>query len=133
MGDSLDTWLKGLDRKEDFDPLSETISRFAQEVKKRGVVVFAGAGFSVPPPCSCPTWEGLKREILAKFMDKLLKEKNWPIRNYLLEVKDSLLQMKMRPETFFWALTSDVGFSTAKDIIGVIDLSTPNSNMQLIP
>lgn len=127
MGDSLDTWLKELDRKEDFDPLDETISRFAQEVKKRGVVVFAGAGLSVPSPCSCPTWEGLKREILAKFMDKLLKE-NWPIRNYLLGVKDSLLQMKMRPETFFWALTSDVGFSTANDIVGGIDLSTPNSN-----
>jgi len=93
-----------------------------------GLVVFAGAGISVPAPSSCPTWIALRNEIITAFFDKLIRE-NWPTKPYLEQSKiDIRDHMKLRPETFMWSLVSNIGLERVLAMIQGMDNASPNFN-----
>jgi hypothetical protein len=109
----------------------ELVKNFAVNANKDGMIIFAGAGISVPPPCNCPTWARLKREILGCFLDKLIRE-DWPKKSYLKQIKPSIIDMELRPETFMWALSGDISMTGTLDMIGGINSSSPNLNHEIL-
>ena len=70
---------------------------------------------------------GLKREILASCLDRLIAQ-NWPKKSYLQESRSAILDMYLRPETFMWALVSDVGIVPTLQMIGGMNSGFPNMN-----
>ena len=105
--------------------------KILQQANKHGLVIFAGAGISVPSPTSCPTWIGLKSFILECFMDKLLLQ-NWPKKPFLEAIKSHTSEIALRPETFMWAISMDIGLLNTHKLIEGLDQSIPNFNHDCI-
>lgn len=116
---------------QEMQQLAELIGKLAVDANKNGLLIFAGAGISVPLPSGCPTWAGFRKEILGCFLDRLIQE-DWPKKPYLIQAKPSVIDMDLRPETFMWALEQDIGLSRTLDIIGGINRSSPNQNHETL-
>lgn len=109
----------------------EIVTGLLNDVKKSGLVLFVGAGVSIPLPAGAPSWNSLKREILKAFHEKLFS-KNWPINAYLSEAKDRVTTSNVRPETFLFLLTQHSSGLFVNGLIESINLSHPNPNHYLI-
>lgn len=112
-------------------PYIEAIDRIVKAGKAGSLIIFAGAGISVLPPTCAPTWNKLKIICLTSMLQKLI-DKNWPITPYLLSIKDKILDLNMRPETFFYYLSLYLGTEFSRHIIAPINNSMPNKNHYLI-
>lgn len=118
-------------KEENNGQLREIIDKLIEDIKKYGLVIFAGAGISVPAPCSCPTWMELKNKILENFLEKLIIE-DWPKKSFLEQSKTRVTDMRLRPETFMWVLNTYIGNYQTLNMINGINLSSPNPNHKLI-
>jgi hypothetical protein len=74
-------------------PLSKTLPPLLKE----GMIVFCGAGISIPPPSCSPSWWKLTEEILKTFFDRIPEDYNLP-KDMIL--KDSDRQPEEVFETF---------------------------------
>ncbi|MFX0071550.1 MAG: SIR2 family protein [Candidatus Hermodarchaeota archaeon] len=98
------------------DPLEKTLPPLFKE----GIVVFCGAGISIPPPSCSPSWWTLTEEILKAFFDRVPDDFNLP--------KDMILKDPDRqPEEVFET------FSTVLDerlykAFEALDVAEPNPN-----
>jgi hypothetical protein len=102
-----------------------TFEAYVEQVRRDGLVIFAGAGISVAPPSGAPTWKQLIRELLSNMMDILL-ENDWPIKESLRKWKLDLLQIPLRPETTLWSLAQIMPREDIENILAGIDEGAPN-------
>lgn len=108
------------------DDIAERFEPFVKTAKKKGVCIFAGAGISVPPPSSCPTWDTLKREILNALSARLSS-----VRNIKKDVEE-LSNLDMRPELFMTCMTAMFERGFVVEMVCGLNSGEPNLNHSLI-
>ena len=101
-----------------------------EAVHRKGLVVFAGAGVSVAPPASCPSWNDLKREILGGLMDKLEAEKTTPPE--VPKLRPSVVDLRLRPEAFMLGLSEAIGAGPVDRMLDGLNSGEPNANHLLV-
>ncbi|MFX1442370.1 MAG: SIR2 family protein [Promethearchaeota archaeon] len=96
-------------------PLEKTLP----SIIKEGIVIFCGAGISIPPPSCSPSWWTLTEEILTAFFDRVPDSYNLP--------KDMILKdPEKQPEQVFEAFANilDTKFYKAFE---ALDVAKPNA------
>ncbi len=87
---------------------------------KEGIVVFCGAGISIPPPSCSPSWWTLTEEILKAFFDRVPEDYNLP--------KDMIIKDPERtPEEVFEAFSNILDERMYK-AFEVLNVAEPNAN-----
>jgi hypothetical protein len=108
----------------------ERFEPFLKTAKRKGIGIFAGAGISVAPPSSCPTWDNLKREILRSLLARLLSDIK--TTKEVEELSPAVMRLNMRPELFITCLTSLLDRSFVVEMLRGLNSGEPNLNHSLI-
>ena len=91
-----------------------------------GFVVLCGAGVSVAPPSSVPSWWGFNQAVLTELRSRFLEERTPPKRAVNAMNRLSLDDLDV---TEFSQLVSDAfAGATWFDVLGVLDGVAPNMN-----
>jgi hypothetical protein len=110
--------------------IAQRLDPFMKAIERKGVTVFAGAGISVAPPSSCPTWDNLKREILRSLLARLFKTTN--IKKDLEDLSPAVMNVDMRPELFMSCMTTIINRSFIVEMLSGLNSGEPNLNHSLI-
>lgn len=107
------------------------VRKLATTASLRGLTVFAGAGVSVAPPASCPTWNHLKQTIVGCFLEQLSGHRDRYIASFPLCFVD-IPEITLRPEAFMSSLSLIVNRNFMTKLLAGLDYGRPNANHKLV-